>query len=121
MSGILRPYHIRIVSWNIFELIYVRPYRVESAFLGLSFCNRCRFSNWVWSDLKRELAKVKQERDLLMEAATGWNRQHDGSSDECHNLPESTPAVVLKAKLVYTLRLLIRGTDVCYFASFQPA
>jgi len=45
---------------------------------------------------------------------------HDGSSDEIHTLPGSNPAVVLKAKLVYTLRLLIRGTDVCYFASFQP-
>jgi hypothetical protein len=72
------------------------------------------------SDSRRQLANVKQEGDFLKEAATGWNRQRDGSSDECHNLQGSTPAVVLKAKLVYTLRLLIRGTDVCYFASFQP-
>ena len=52
--------------------------------------------------------------------ATGRNRQRDGPSDECHNLPGLTPEVVLKARLVYTLRLLNRGTDVCYFASSQP-
>lgn len=37
----------------------------------------------------------------------------------CMTASRSNPAVVLKAKLIYTLRLLIRGIDVYYFAIFQ--
>ena len=65
-----------------------RRWRDELQLLGNdAFPGQGRTRDQALTDLKRELAKVKQERDWLKEVATDWNRQRDGPSDECHNLP----------------------------------